>query len=307
AGAAAGHGGERPPAAPTLEEFGRRFTAWTFGPLPQLLELRAPGGRNAATLIGYPALVDRGDAVELQVLDDAEAAAAANRTGIRRLFALALREPLRQFERSIPDSQRLSLLYMPFGTAEQLRRELVDAVLQRACLAAPLPADAEAFGERVAQARPRLTLIGQEIARTLMAILTEHSAVQRKLPAARGFPAAAADIEQQLAGLLPPRFVSETDPVHFGHLPRYLKAISLRLDKLRTEPTRDAQKMAELAPLVQNLRRRTAALKGRHDPQLAEFRWLLEELRVSLFAQELRTPVPVSTRRLQKVWESIRQ
>jgi ATP-dependent helicase HrpA len=106
---------------------------------------------------------------------------------------------------------------------------------------------------------------------------------------------------------MPPRFVSMTDPAHFGHLPRYLKAIALRLDKLRADPTRDAQKMAEMAPMVQNLRRRVAALKGRHDPQLEDFRWLLEELRVSLFAQELRTPVPVSIKRLQKVWESIGQ
>jgi ATP-dependent helicase HrpA len=199
------------------------------------------------------------------------------------------------------------MLYLPFGSAEDLKRELVDALLARACLVDPLPADRAAFDARVAQARPRLTLIGQELARTLAALLPELAAVRRKLAAARGFPAAVADIEQQIAMLLPNRFVSSTDPSRFGHLPRYLKAISSRLDKVRTDPSRDGLRMAEIAPLLQNLARAQAALKGRQDPQLDEFRWLLEELRVSLFAQELRTPVPVSVKRLQRVWEAHRQ
>jgi ATP-dependent helicase HrpA len=87
---------------------------------------------------------------------------------------------------------------------------------------------------------------------------------------------------------------------------RYLKAASARLDKLRADPARDAHRLAEIAPMLQNFVRAQAALKGRRDPRLEEFRWLLEELRVSLFAQELRTPMPVSLKRLQKVWESIR-
>jgi len=97
----------------------------------------------------------------------------------------------------------------------------------------------------------------------------------------------------------------ETDAARLGHLQRYLKACSARLDKLRADPARDAQRMAELMPLLAHFNRAHAALKGRYDPRLEEFRWLLEELRVSLFAQELRTPMPVSVKRLQKVWESI--
>jgi ATP-dependent helicase HrpA len=88
-------------------------------------------------------------------------------------------------------------------------------------------------------------------------------------------------------------------------LPRYLKAIALRIDKLRLDPARDAAKSAEISPLLQNLRRALSARRGEADPRLQEFRWLLEELRVSLFAQEVRAAVPVSVKRLQKVWESI--
>jgi ATP-dependent helicase HrpA len=111
---------------------------------------------------------------------------------------------------------------------------------------------------------------------------------------------------QQLARLLPKRFLVQTPWSALQHMVRYLKAITLRLDKLRADPARDAQRLAEIAPMLQNFGRAHAALKGRHDPRLEEFRWLLEELRVSLFAQELRTPMPVSVKRLQKVWESIR-
>ncbi len=291
--------------APVARRAGERFTDWSFGVLPELLEL-AVGAGGADTLIGYPALVDRGDCVELQVFDEPERALHEHRGGLRRLFAIALREPLKWLEKNLPDAQRLAVQFMPFGTAEDLRRELVAAVLERACLGDPLPADRPAFEARVVDARPRLALIGQELARTIAVILAEHAALQKKLAASRGFPQAVADVGAQLSELLPRGFLSSTEPARLGHLPRYLKAASSRLDKLRAEPARDAQRLAEIAPMLQNLARAQAALKGRRDPRLDEFRWLLEELRVSLFAQELRTPMPVSVKRLQKVWDSIR-
>jgi ATP-dependent helicase HrpA len=285
---------------------GERFVDWSFGPLPELLELAGVGPRGDETLIGFPALVDRGDAVELRVFDETEQAQREHRAGLRRLFAIALREPLKWLEKNLPDAQRLAMLYMPFGTAEDLKRELVAAVIERACLADPLPADRAAFEARVAEARPRLALVGQELARTLGTLLAEHATLQRKLAGAKGFPQVAADVAQQVAGLLPKGFVSSTDATRLPHVARYLKAASARLDKLRADPARDAHRLAEIAPMLQNFVRAQAALKGRRDPRLEEFRWLLEELRVSLFAQELRTPMPVSLKRLQKVWESIR-
>jgi ATP-dependent helicase HrpA len=295
AGAAADAG------AGLARQAGERFTAWTFGALPELMEL----SRGRERLIGYPALVDTGDAAELQVFDEPEVAAAEHRAGLRRLFAIALREPLRFFERNLPEAQKLSLLHASFGGSDDLRAELVAAVLERACLMAPLPADAEQFAARVAEARPRLNLIGQELARLVLSILQEHQAAVRKLAQAKGFAQAAADVEQQLAALMPRRFITATPADRLAHLPRYLKAISLRLDKLRADPPRDAQKLAELAPLVSNHRRMLAQRRGQADPRLEEFRWLLEELRVSLFAQELRTPMPVSVKRLHKAWEAI--
>jgi ATP-dependent helicase HrpA len=104
---------------------------------------------------------------------------------------------------------------------------------------------------------------------------------------------------------VPKRFVLETPYAQLQHLPRYLKAIALRLDKLRADSTRDAARLAELRPLEQRWLRRVAERRGAGDARLDEYRWLLEELRVSLFAQELRTPQPVSVKRLNKAWEQM--
>jgi len=284
---------------------GQRFTDWSFGKLPELLEIPQRDPRSQA-LIGFPAVVDAGDAVELQLFDEPDAAKAAQRGGTLRLFAIALKEPLKFFERNIPDFQRMSLQFSAFGSGEDLKRELVAAVIERACLGEPVPDDAERFAARLAEARPRINLIGQELARTLAGILAEHQAVLRKLQASRAHTQAAEDIGKQLEEMLPRRFVSATPSERFRHLPRYLKAVSARLDKLRGDPARDAQKMAEMAPLLQAWRRIASQRRGQVDPRLEEFRWLLEELRVSLFAQELRTPTPVSVKRLQKALEALR-
>jgi ATP-dependent helicase HrpA len=130
--------------------------------------------------------------------------------------------------------------------------------------------------------------------------------VTKRHSAARAFPAACADIDQQLARLFPRGFVTATPPAQLAHYLRYLKAIAARLDRIKADPARDAQRMTDIATLQTPYLREVAARKGQADPRLEEFRWLLEELRVSLFAQELRTPMPVSVKRLQKVWETRR-
>ncbi len=293
-----------PPAA-MPRAAGERHTTWSFGELPELLEMPLPGGRSGATLIGYPGLVDRGDAVELQVFDDPDEAAASHHVGVRRLLAIALREQLRFFERGIPGFQQLAVAYASFGDATELRAELVAGLIERACLTEGLPGTAEEFAERVAKARPRLNLVGQELVRQLAAILAERAVVIRKLATVRAFPAVVADVEEQLASLLPRNFVTRTPLAQWPHLPRFLKAIAVRLDKLREDPERDAQRRSELAPLIANYRRVVQARRGQADARVVEFGWLLEELRVSLFAQTLRTAMPVSVKRLHKALQAL--
>ena len=113
------------------------------------------------------------------------------------------------------------------------------------------------------------------------------------------------DISGQLQRLMPKRFLPQAPYAQLQHYPRYLKAITLRLDKWRTDPARDALRLAELRPLEQRCVRRLAEQKGVADTRLDEYRWLVEELRVSFFAQELRTPQPVSVKRLDKAWAQL--
>jgi ATP-dependent helicase HrpA len=110
---------------------------------------------------------------------------------------------------------------------------------------------------------------------------------------------------QQLKRLIPKRFIAQTPWPQLQHFARYLKAVTLRLDKVRVDPARDAARLAELKPQEQRYWRLVAERKGVMDERLREFRWLLEELRVSFFAQELRTPQPVSIKRLDKAWAQL--
>ncbi|MEJ8809707.1 ATP-dependent RNA helicase HrpA [Variovorax ureilyticus] len=277
---------------------GQRYTAWTFGELPELMEVR----RGAQSLIGFPALVDGGDAVTIEVFDEPAVAAAKHRIGLRRLFALQIKDALKYLEKNIPDLQKMAVAFMPLGTLEELRAQIIDVALDRAFLQDPLPTDAAGFKRRVEEGRGRLTLIANEVARLAGVILAEYAVAVRKIKDTKIQPTATADASQQLQRLVGKRFLVDTPWPRLQHFARYLKAITLRLDKLRADPDRDAQRLAELRPQEQRYWRLLAERKGATDERMGEFRWLLEELRVSFFAQELRTPQPVSVKRLDKLW-----
>ena len=286
----------------------QRHTSWDFGELPELMEIRQ--GQQA--LIGFPALVDDGDAVRIEVFDEPEVAHARHRVGLRRLFALQIRDALKYLEKNLPGLQAMGVAYMQVGkeaggggTLDELRAQILELALDRAFLVDPLPTDEAAFKRRVEEGRGRLTLIANEIARSAGNILTEYAAAQRKLKDARPATDVATDVSQQLQRLVPKRFLQQTPYAQLQHLPRYLKAVQLRLDKLRADPARDAARLAELRPQDQRFWRLVAERKGVQDARLQELRWLLEELRVSFFAQELRTPQPVSVKRLDKAWAQL--
>jgi ATP-dependent helicase HrpA len=282
-------------AAPT------RYTGWSFGELPELMEIR----RGAQTMVGFPALVDCGDGVEIEVFDEPEVAAAKHRAGLRRLVALQLKEPLKYLEKNIPDLQKMAAAFMSLGTLEELRDQIIALALERAFLAEPLPTDEAGFKRRIEEGRSRLTLIAQEVARLAGQLLSEYVAAQRKLKDSRPTKELADDIQAQLQRLMPKRFMLAAPYAQLQHMVRYLKAVTLRLDKQRADPARDASRLAELRPLEQRWLRRLGELKGSGDARLDEYRWLLEELRVSFFAQELRTPQPVSAKRLDKLWSQL--
>ena len=288
------------PSAPAVPA-GQRYTAWTFGELPELMEIRKAG----QTLIGFPALIDGGDAVSIEVFDEPEVAAAKHRAGLRRLFALQIKDALKYLEKNIPDLQKMAVAYMPLGTQEELRSQILDIALDRAFLQDPLPTHEAEFKRRVDEGRGRLTLIANEVARLAGTILVEYAAAVRKIKDTKNAPEATQDAQQQLQRLMPKQFIAAAPWAQLAHFPRYLKAITLRLEKYRADPARDASRLAELRPQEQRYWRLVAERKGQVDARMQELRWLLEELRVSFFAQELRTPQPVSVKRLDKLWAQI--
>ncbi len=307
AGAATGAGSAAGPAAAdrsVVTDAGREITDWDFGVLPEIMEIV----RSGQTLVGYPALVDRQTHCRLDVFDDPAAAQAAHREGLRRLFRLQLREPLRGLEKGLGALATVQMRATTVPAMKQLdplAEQVVTAALDRLACADPLPQDRAQFVARRDEVRGRLGLVVQEIARLVIQIVDEAAAVAKKLNGLRTHAAACVDVEQQMARLLGRRFVADTPAAQLVNLPRYLKAIAMRLDKLRADPARDAARLAEIQPLQAKWLREVAARKGVADPGLDEFRWLLEELRVSLFAQELRTPMPVSVKRLEKVWAAV--
>jgi ATP-dependent helicase HrpA len=304
------------PAPPQAALANQRYTSWTFGELPELLEIQKGG----QTLIGFPALVDQsgvaggGDGVSIEVFDEPNVAAAKHRAGLRRLFALQIKDALKYLEKNIPDLQKMAVAYMlvgrnPDGTGggavEGLRDQIIAVALDRAFLLDPLPTNEFDFKRRVEEGRGRLTLIANEVARLASTILLDYAVAARKIKDTKNAPDAVADATQQLQRLMPKRFLTDSPWAQLPHFSRYLKAITARLDKYRADPARDAARLTELRPQDQRYWRLVAERKGVTDDRMLEFRWLLEELRVSFFAQELRTPQPVSVKRLDKAWAQL--
>jgi len=279
------------------------LTSWTFGDLDDIMEIRQGG----QTLIGYPALIDEGTSVRLQVMDSEVRARREHRRGLRRLFMLHLRDQAKFLDKGFGGNRELVMMLAVHGDSKEIREDLVDATFERTCMAAPLPRTQAEFMLRAGEARTRLGLVGNEIARLMVTITREAQAVLRKLGGAKAHPATVQDIEGQLDRLFATHFVRDVPYERLAQYPRYLKGILVRLDKLKTDPLREERLMAEMQPLDRDWKREwLRSLKsGEPDPAMADFRWMLEELRVSLFAQELRTPTPVSVKRLARMWQTI--
>jgi len=301
-----------PRAAPsivaTMEESGepvsgQRFTSWSFGDFAETSIVKRAG--QDVTL--YNALVDEDDAVVLRAFDTRDAAQAAHRGGLRRLFMLSLKEQVKFLEKNLPDAQRLGMLFLPFGTQQELHQQILAITFERCCLNVPLPKMEAEFSARCKEAKNRLLLVAQEIARLVGSVLGEYQALQKTLPQIKAHSQVNQDVRAQLEWLLHKRFIADTPYERLQHVPRYLKAINLRIEKLRTNPARDAQCIAQMQPLTHACLKMLREQHGKIDPRIEEFAWMLQELRVSLFAQELKTPVIVSVKRLEKMLAAIRK
>lgn len=283
--------------------------AWTFESVPERVDVRLAGGAAA----GYPAIVDTGETVALRVLPSQQEAQQAMRAGLRRLFLLHLGDPLARLERLLPTSLPLTALAKFTGaTPSQMRQQMVERAIEEVFgLGEParFPRDKKTFMTRLDQGRvqlgPQLKQMGalaQELGSSLLKI--ESMLKERRIARA-----ARDDISSQLQALLPPGVFQKLPGERLAHLPRYLKAIQIRLERLPIDPRRDADKAAQVTPLWQSYVEQSERIRARGVPaeEVEHFRWLLEELRVSLFAPELKTAVPVSSQKLAQHWKVVCQ
>ncbi|MBI1397363.1 MAG: ATP-dependent RNA helicase HrpA [Betaproteobacteria bacterium] len=299
----------------TLERSGA--TRWEFGDLPEQVAFTRAG----QNLVGYPAVVDEGRTVSVVLLDTEQEADAAMRRGLRRLFQLSAVEQVKYVSRNLPGLQEMALRYILLGdldgrqqdkssAMEKLQEELVTAICDRAFFVEDSPIRTQsAFEARVVKAKTRLTDVAAELCRIVADILTEYHQLRPRLqrPGAQAWQRLMNDIRAQLRALMPSGFIASTPFERLRNYPRYLRAVGVRLDKFPSNPARDAQWQETLSLWNRQWQQRLEAdrARGVRNPRLEEFRWMLEELRVSLWAQQLKTPYPVSFKRVEKAWTEI--
>jgi ATP-dependent helicase HrpA len=282
---------------------------WDFGDLPEEIPF-ARGGRK---LVGYPALALRQDKVSIHLFDTREAARASMRAGVRQLLRYDLREQVKQLEKNLWGQSRAvsQAVLQLHGLIDPnaLREDMLNAIWDRAFIGDDaLPRREQEFAAQRQRARVRLPAVTEAMLRTVQNIANEsQSLMSRMSVGGPGIGKLKKELEQQLHHLVHAGFLSGTPWEQLQHLPRYIRGMSLRLDKYGANPERDVRHSAVIAGFwaqyAQRLQQHQKA--GINDPALARFRWQVEELRISLFAQELKTPHPVSAKRLQKLWEEI--
>ncbi|HFC8540695.1 TPA: DUF3418 domain-containing protein [Neisseria lactamica] len=284
------------------QEFERdNVTAWDIGTLPESIKF----ARGKQQLTGYLGLQKEKDGrIALRLFDTTEAAEQAHRQGVIELMKLQLKEQVKDLNKGIQGFTQAAMLLKHIN-ADTLRDDLTQAVCDRAFIGEDdLPRNEKAFKEQIKRARSRLPAVKEALSRYLQETAAAYAELNSKL----GKHPLTHLLRLRLQTLLAPGFATRTPWAQWPRLPIYLKAMTLRLEKYSSNPARDAAREADIQELEQMWQEKTDSLIKQGLPisdGLAGFKWMIEELRVSLFAQELKTPYPVSVKRLLKEWESL--
>ena len=286
------------------QEFERdNVTAWDIGTLPESIKF----ARGKQQLTGYLGLQKEKDGrIALRLFDTSATAEQAHRLGVIELMKLQLKEQVKDLNKGIQGFTQAAMLLKHIN-ADTLRDDLTQAVCDRAFIGEDeLPRNEKAFKEQIKRARSRLPAVKEALSRYLQEAAAAYAELNGKL----GKHPLTHLMRQRLQTLLAPGFASHTPWAQWPRLPIYLKAMTLRLEKYSANPARDAAREADIQELEQMWQEKTDSLIKQGLPisdGLAGFKWMIEELRVSLFAQELKTPYPVSVKRLLKEWEKNRE
>ena len=281
------------------QEFERdNVTAWDIGTLPESIKF----ARGKQQLTGYLGLQKEKDGrIALRLFDTSAAAEQAHRLGVIELMKLQLKEQVKDLNKGIQGFTQAAMLLKHIN-ADTLRDDLTQAVCDRAFIGEDeLPRNEKAFKEQIKRARSRLPAVKEALSRYLQETAAAYAELNGKL----GKHPLTQLLRQRLQTLLAAGFATRTPWAQWPRLPIYLKAMTLRLEKYSGNPARDAAREADIQELEQMWQEKTDSLVKQGLPvsdDLAAFKWMIEELRVSLFAQELKTPYPVSVKRLLKEW-----
>ena len=282
------------------------LTGWTLGTLPREHAIR----RGAHLLTGYPGLVDRGSSVDVRVFPTAAERDAATWRGTRRLLLMATPSPVKQVQRGLDNAAKLALSRNPHGSVAALLEDCVTAAADALITAAGGPAwDEAGFARLRALFAARLASTTLQILDAVRAVLVAWHRVQAQLADLRApvLAAGRADVTAHLDALLGPGFVTAAGASRLGDVARYLEAIERRIEKLRADPARDAAWTAQVHVVADEYAAELAAVPEGSEPSpaLREIRWMIEELRVSLYAHPMRTRYPISIKRIQRALDDL--
>jgi len=283
----------------TLEQSG--LQSWSFADLPAQIDIKQSG----MAVKGYPALIDDGESVAIKVLGDPIDARQQHAQGLLRLFMLCAGKQAKYLLKNLPGIDRMCLQYSAVGKCNDLKEDFVRAVFREVFLAdnADIRTQAE-FEQRLQQGSPKLVSMTNDYCKAVAEALEAYHELNKKLKG-RTSPLwlhSLADIKNQAAQLVHEGFVWSTPWSWLQHLPRYLQAMLRRIDRLPGNETKDRERMLSCQKLWELYQTRAAETDR---AELVEFRWMIEELRVSLFAQDLKTLKPVSDKRLHELWRAI--
>ena len=270
---------------------------WNFDELPLQVEIEQAG----VSIKGYPAIVDKGDSVSIEVVDNRLAATRLSESGLLRLLMLQLKDQQKYVEKNIPGFERFALFYATRGSRDELLSHAVSAIFRYTFIEGKDKVRSEADFRQRLNDKQDLIAVMNSVARLLDVILKESLQIEEhiKSTATDNNKEVYTDIKDQLGRLLTPGFLATVPFRWLDQYPRYLKAIQYRIDKLKGNMDRDKVHMVE----VLDYSRRLFELDDPAPEVLQEYRWMLEEYRVSLFAQPVGTSMPVSAKRLEKEWQ----
>ncbi len=284
------------------QEFERdNIISWDIGTLPESIRF-ARGKQQLTGFLGLQA--DTDGQIALRLFDTTEAAAQAHRQGVIALMKLQIKEQVKDLQKGIVGFTQIAMQLKNICNSDVLLNDIANAVCDRAFIGEDaLPRDEKSFKEQLARARSRIPAVKQATSQILTQVAAEYVAIAlrvNKHPLSH-------TLQERIRTLVYPCFVSQTPWAQLAHLPRYLKALGLRMDKYVANAARDKQRTVDIQALMDAWQLKIQQNETRTDivAKLKPIKWAIEELNVSLFAQELKTPYPVSIKRIIKQLEEI--